>query len=41
MVGLGVGKYVKVKVEFALQRPIKAQRGSRRKLYSFFNLGDR
>jgi hypothetical protein len=32
---------VKVKVKFTLEHTMKAQRGSRGKLYSFFNLGAR
>jgi len=32
---------VKVKVQFTLEQATKAQKGSRGKLYSFFNLGAR
>jgi hypothetical protein len=32
---------MKVKVKFTLQQDTNAQRGSRGKLYSFFNLGPR
>jgi hypothetical protein len=34
-------KKVRVKVQFTLEETTKAQRGSRYKLYSFFNLGVR
>jgi hypothetical protein len=33
--------YVKIKVQFTLEEAMKAQRGSRGTLYSFFNLGTR